>query len=80
MSFLDKLFGKKSQNNTTNITDKTNPKGSPQYNEADVKPKQPWECLPENFAVNDTVTARQFFMACEGSYDVMTEHFPRENT
>lgn len=47
MSLLDKLFGKKSQNNTPNITDKTNQKGSPQFNEADVKPKQPWECLPE---------------------------------
>ena len=39
--------------------------------------KNSWESLPNDFTVTDTETARRFFMACEGNYNIMTQHFSK---
>ena len=77
MKIFDKLFGSKKAkdkspiipSNTSIPIKPANPPAPPEEN----VPR-----LPENFAVTDVESARQFFMACEGSFKTMTEHFPKE--
>lgn len=80
MKLFDWLFGKKLSD--TFIPDRTL---SQQQNTVHTKAsskstshesRQSWKNLPDGFTVTDLESAKQFFMACDGDYDIMTKHFP----
>lgn len=83
MKLFDRLFGRKSSDfsipNATKPCQQTIPGNDASKNgSAAPKSKQSWESLSEGFIVTDTESARQFFMACDGDYNIMTEHFSSE--
>ncbi|MBR6624235.1 MAG: SMI1/KNR4 family protein [Ruminococcus sp.] len=77
MKIFDKLFGsRKTADKNPVISPETPVKIKPENTSAQLKEIFPK--LPENFAVTDTESAKQFFMACEGSFKTMTGNYPEE--
>ena len=77
MKIFDSLFAKKTDK--APISEKLSAmREQTEQKSSEPAKKQPWECLPQDFAVTDTETARQFFFACNGSRTIMEKHFPKE--
>ena len=74
MGIFDRLFGRKPSD--ISESDHAKPHRQDALTNGVTSPKHPWESLPEGFIVTDTETARQFFMACDGDYSIMTKQFP----
>ena len=79
MKIFDSLFAKKTDK--APISEKLSAmREQTEQKSSELLKKKPWECLPQDFAVTDTETARQFFFACNGSRTIMEKHFPKEVT
>lgn len=74
MGIFDRLFGRKPSD--ISESDHVKPHRQDALTKRVTSPKHSWESLPEGFIVTDTETARQFFMACDGDYSIMTKQFP----
>jgi len=74
MEIFDRLFGRKPSDISKSDHAKLHRQDA--LTKGVTSPKHSWESLPEGFIVTDTETARQFFMACDGDYSIMTKQFP----